>query len=417
MNVLLQARMSSTRLPGKALLPVGGLPSIVLAAYRAANCGGKVRVITSTDATDDVLTGVCRSHGLDVYRGALDDVLARTVGALATQPDNAIAVRLTGDNLLPDQALIEAVVARLKKRDLDYVGIRWPDDGLPYGLSVEAFRVSALRCAHASTANALDREHTTPWLRRHCRAESWPVLASMDLSRLRCTIDTFDDYILMQRVFSAVPDPVSAPWEDLVYLLGCMPEVPIGTLPRLGYCGDSNNATDGLWISHAVINASASAQLSGSRIITLLRVAIERGITHFLVDVEDGKSAQLVGRALTQGWSSRVGIIGRLPKDISGVNVERDVRRLCHTLGVTVIDALLVPAGRESAVWTAARATKDSGLVRYVGLWGPDSDQSHGDAEIVLDRPPPSGRVPVVGSRGPHRVVVLSGHLLGDSLK
>ncbi len=412
--------MSSSRLPGKALLPIGGQPSVILAASRASNRGGNVRIITSLDPSDDVLAETCGTHGFEVFRGELDDVLARTVAALVALPDDALAVRLTADNTLPDQTLIESMAASLVQRKLEYVGICWPGDGLPYGLSLEVFRIGALRRANAETDSAFDREHTTPWLRRNCRAGSWPGLTSVNLARLRCTIDTFDDYLLMQRVFSSVADPVNASWRDLVHVLERMPGAPAALLHRHAYFGASSNAAGGLWISHAVVDASATAPLAGSRTIALLRDAIAHGTTHVLVDVADSVTPQLVGQALAQGWLGRVGIIARLPamhQDCRVSNMERDVLRLCRSLGITVLDAILVPAGYEPAVWSAAQAMKTLGLVRYVGLWGADLDPAHSSAEIVLDRTPPTDLIPALGSYGKHRVIALSGDLAWTSLK
>lgn len=412
MIILIQSRLSSSRLPAKALLPIRGLPSIVLAARRAGNHGATVRVITSTDASDDVLTSICCENRLDVYRGELDNVLARTVGAVAALPDDAVAVRLTGDNLLPDQNLIEGVVSRLQQQDADYAGIIWPVDGLPYGLSVEAFRVGVLRKANAETDSTFDREHTTPWIRRNCRAVTWPGLATMDIARLRCTIDTFDDYLRMQRIFAEVADPVQAPWKDLVRQLQAMPDAPAGLLSRMAYYGSPGNDASGVWISKTVVDASSTARINGLRTISLLREAIACGVTHFLVDTGDSESVKLVGQALARGWSGRVGIVGKLSsvaKDCGEIAIERDMLRLSCNLGVPALEALLLPSDQAGDAWAAAKAAKELGLCRFVGLWGSVPNVAQHWAEIVLDRIPPAETVPALGTMGVHRVVTLSG--------
>src|SRR5579864_8401602 len=93
---IIQARMSSIRLPGKALLPVAGYPSAVLAALRAGNLGDEVVVATSNHSSDDSLAAQLSSHNIRVFRGPLDDVLGRYYLAVATLPDDCIVVRLTG---------------------------------------------------------------------------------------------------------------------------------------------------------------------------------------------------------------------------------------------------------------------------------------------------------------------------------
>src|SRR6267378_5723685 len=97
--VVVQARMSSSRLPGKSLLPVGGHPVAVLCAKRAANKGHRVVVAISNDARDDPLARALDAAGVALVRGSLDDVLARFVEATRHLPKDALVVRLTADNV------------------------------------------------------------------------------------------------------------------------------------------------------------------------------------------------------------------------------------------------------------------------------------------------------------------------------
>jgi spore coat polysaccharide biosynthesis protein SpsF len=105
--VILQVRSTSTRLPGKALLPVAGFPSSVLAALRAGNKGHEVLVVTSSEASDDALAESFRERGITVVRGPLDDVLTRFALATANLPEDCLVIRLTGDNVVPDGELVE----------------------------------------------------------------------------------------------------------------------------------------------------------------------------------------------------------------------------------------------------------------------------------------------------------------------
>jgi spore coat polysaccharide biosynthesis protein SpsF len=87
---VIQARVTSSRLPGKVLLPIRGHPAAVLAAQRAANLGLRVLVATSDHGTDDLLVAILREHGLPVVRGPLEDVLKRFVIATEDLPESTI---------------------------------------------------------------------------------------------------------------------------------------------------------------------------------------------------------------------------------------------------------------------------------------------------------------------------------------
>ena len=116
---LLQARMSSSRLPNKVLKPIAGMPLVVLAAKRAANTGLDVRVVTSTDTSDDILEKALFEHSIKYFRGSLHNTLARFNAAVKGEEETSIVVRLTGDNLFPDGKFIEEVVSHFIEHNLD----------------------------------------------------------------------------------------------------------------------------------------------------------------------------------------------------------------------------------------------------------------------------------------------------------
>ena len=137
--IIMQARTKSSRLPGKALLPVRGYPSAVLAALRAGNSGGAVVVATSEEPSDDALVEILGRHGIRVVRGPLEDVLARYALAAAGLSDEAIVVRLTADNVVPDGVLVEELVAAFAESGAEYLSEASPQSRLPYGLGGEVF--------------------------------------------------------------------------------------------------------------------------------------------------------------------------------------------------------------------------------------------------------------------------------------
>lgn len=210
-RVVVQARMTSTRLPGKSLLPVAGIPLAVLVLTRASSTGLDVVLATSDEASDDELTSVVRAAGFPVVRGSRLDVLDRFLSATTDLHDHDVVVRLTADNPLPDGDLIDDLVASLTGSDDAY---RYIDQSsVPYGLSAEAFRVHALRAAAASQ-DLQDREHVTRWIRREAPAKQFrPALPPRTPDGLRCTIDLPGDY---EAVATLMAGRATAGWRELV---------------------------------------------------------------------------------------------------------------------------------------------------------------------------------------------------------
>jgi spore coat polysaccharide biosynthesis protein SpsF (cytidylyltransferase family) len=198
--VIVQARTTSARLPGKVLLPLAGAPAIARMWERVARirCAQAHILATSTDPSDDALADVCRAHRIDVVRGPLDDVLARFVAAL---PEDADAVvRLTGDCPLVDPVLVDRHIERFVAAGgaAEYVTnavVRT----MPDGLDVEVVSRRALLDAHEHATRPADREHVLPWVARHTRVTH--VTDPVDLSDLRLTLDTPDDYAALAAIY------------------------------------------------------------------------------------------------------------------------------------------------------------------------------------------------------------------------
>lgn len=191
---IIQARVSSTRFPGKVLEPLLDLPLIVFMAVRVrqAKLVDEVWVATSTHPSDDPLSQTLADHGIPCYRGSLDDVLDRFYQtALAAKADHI--VRLTGDCPLMDADLVDRALEVLQTSDADYVSNIEPPS-FADGLDVEAFTLSALKDAWQNAQRAAEREHVTLYLRAgnpHIKTSNWVGIA--DLSALRWTIDHQDD--------------------------------------------------------------------------------------------------------------------------------------------------------------------------------------------------------------------------------
>ncbi len=205
---LIQARLSSSRLPGKSLLPLGGKTVLDHVIDRAAPFSAQVVVCTSTDASDDRIARHCEARGVTCVRGPLDDVFARFRVALADRRvlRTAWFARVTGDcPLLSIPLAHESLAARAP--DLDYVSV---DHGtLPRGLAIELVRRSAFEAIDASSLDGPEREHVTPRFyeqpgRYRCRA--LPAPPALRRPDLRLTLDYPEDYALLERLFEEGDD-------------------------------------------------------------------------------------------------------------------------------------------------------------------------------------------------------------------
>ncbi len=215
--VVLQARTNSSRLPGKALLPLAGIQSAVLAGMRARTRGHRVVLATSKEPSDDALAASAATSGLEVFRGDLHDVRSRFVELSRDLLTDDVLVRLTGDCTFPDGDLIELAVTALEESG-DYIVRSMEDPHIPFGLSVEAFRVEALR-ESLSDGSLASREHVTPPIIQRQICFSTFVPLERDFSSLRCALDTAEDYELLKRVFNGVENPDTVSWKDLVQRL------------------------------------------------------------------------------------------------------------------------------------------------------------------------------------------------------
>jgi len=200
-GILLQARMASTRLPGKALELIEEQPLLEHCLRRLMAAGvARVVLATTTLEEDTVLCDLATRLGVAVYRGSDTDVLGRMAGA-AEAFDLDPIVRATGDNPAVDIDAAGRSLAALNGLHADYVC----EDGLPYGAAVEAVTRAALMRAARDGREPDDREHVTTWIKR--RTDLWNLAfpaPPMPLRRpgLRVTVDTPADLAYMRALFA-----------------------------------------------------------------------------------------------------------------------------------------------------------------------------------------------------------------------
>ena len=140
---------------------------VVLAAKRAANNGKRVLVVTSSHESDDLLCSCLQFNQIEFFRGSLDNTLERFIMALSEYEDNTIVHRLTADNVFPDGILVDELEKEFIDKEYEYLICNGSDSGLPYGLSVETFRLASLREAYKLANSKYDLEHVTPYVKRN----------------------------------------------------------------------------------------------------------------------------------------------------------------------------------------------------------------------------------------------------------
>lgn len=222
---IIQARMGSTRLPGKVLEPIGGRPMLAHVVERAMRIRGVDGAIVAIPdlAEDDVLAAAATELGTPVVRGPADDVLARYVMALdAAGPATDAIVRITADCPLLSPSVSGRVVAALA--DADYAS-NTLDRTYPRGLDTEAIRADILRLAAHEARSAAEREHVTPFIwRRPERFRLGSVRDGVDRSHLRWTVDVPEDLEAVRAIHAELgPGPFDV--EAILELLDRRPDL------------------------------------------------------------------------------------------------------------------------------------------------------------------------------------------------
>ena len=226
--IIVQARMGSTRLPGKILRQLAGRSVLehTIDRLRRVRNADEVVIATTDQATDDTIAQMARELGVSVYRGDESDVLMRYLGA-ARMVDADIIMRVTSDCPLIDPEVCDAVLDLRAQTSADYAANNMPRL-FPHGLDCEAFTRDALEQAAADATDAYDREHVTPWIRRsvdfrHANlvGPGWPA------NQQRWTLDYPEDFTFFSELFDLLPADRLPSWQEVLSLVGSHPRLAL----------------------------------------------------------------------------------------------------------------------------------------------------------------------------------------------
>ena len=222
---IIQARMSSTRLPGKVLLPLVNKPVLAHVVERLSYSRliEKIVVATSIDSSDDPIADFCYQQNWLCYRGSLEDVLDRYYQT-ATQFDASAVVRITADCPVIDPVVVDAVITGFLSGNYDLFGL---DGEFPDGLDCTVFSLSALKKARLNAKLKSEREHVGPYIENSPHLfQNGSLKIFHGLQHHRWTLDEPEDYLLLTEIFEQLYSPDS-PFltHDILQLIQKKPEL------------------------------------------------------------------------------------------------------------------------------------------------------------------------------------------------
>lgn len=215
--IVIQARFNSRRLPGKAFLPLKGMPMFVylIRRLKSFNFPYPIIIATTDRAEDDLIASWSQGEGVKVIRGEENDVIARFIRCLKAFPSD-IVVRVTADNPLTDPNLINAVIDEMKKGQYNYVSALRQ---YPIGIGVDAFSRDLLMLSFDKAATPLEREHVNAYVLNHLnehKTKDLPAAKELRYPDLNFSVDVIDDYNNVREIIESNNSDLFIKTEDAI---------------------------------------------------------------------------------------------------------------------------------------------------------------------------------------------------------
>ena len=208
---IIQARQNSERLPNKVLMPINNASLIENIYKRVVSKKYKTLVAISQDKSDDILSSHLKLLNIPYYRGSLNNVKSRFLKICENYSDEKLVIRLTADNIFPDKFLINEMIKFFNKNKKDYLFINQKNKKIPYGLSVELFRISELR--KIKNKNPKDIEHVTYSFNK--KNNEFPIDSKYFFTK-KASIDTTHDYFYIENFFRFQKIDTLLNWKKLI---------------------------------------------------------------------------------------------------------------------------------------------------------------------------------------------------------
>jgi spore coat polysaccharide biosynthesis protein SpsF len=220
--IIIQARTTSTRLPGKVILPLCGKTVLEVVVNRLKRYKKSIIIATTNDGTELPIVEICKRENIKYYQGSVNDVLERYY--LSAKKFNAkngdIIVRITSDCPLIDVDLLDSCIEMYSSQKYDYVSNRL-NRTVPIGLDVEVFSYKILKFMHLNAKEGFEREHVTPYiyLTMKNKYKLGSCEESDNNSQYRLTLDERDDYKAIKEIYKKFDNQINFSYNELIELL------------------------------------------------------------------------------------------------------------------------------------------------------------------------------------------------------
>jgi spore coat polysaccharide biosynthesis protein SpsF len=196
--VIIQARISSSRLPAKMMMDLSEktLLQRVYEIVKKSKLADKIVIATSEEKSDDLIELKAKKLGFDIFRGSLNNVLERFYECAKSYKAQNI-IRICGDSPVISYKHIDKLIEKLEANNCEYCGLR----NSVYGMSPEVFTFESLENAYLNYRNEYDTEHVTPYIIEHSKTLIEEIEEVYQKPEIRATIDTLEDYIRMEKYF------------------------------------------------------------------------------------------------------------------------------------------------------------------------------------------------------------------------
>jgi len=227
---IIQARMGATRLPGKVLMEINGVPLLKYQVERInrSTLISEIIIATTNVVKDDAIVEFCKRNQIKYFRGSENDVLDR-YHTCASKYNADIIVRCTGDCPLIDPVIIDKTIKLLVDQDADFASNTVPpeDRSFPEGSDLEVFTMQALKRAHLECNNPHDREHVTFYFWKYDNGFYTILLNNEeDISNYRYTIDYPEDFDVLSFLINEMScEGIDGTTQEIVSLLNSNPEI------------------------------------------------------------------------------------------------------------------------------------------------------------------------------------------------
>lgn len=226
--IIIQARITSTRLPKKVMLPLCGKTVLETMFDRLNDYKENIIIATTNDGTEEPIVDVCRKNNIKYYRGDTTNVLSRYYEACQRYnvEEKDIVIRCTSDCPFIDKQLLKEALEFFESSEAQYVSLG-VHSGFPRGLDVEIFNFSLLKEAFENANSDYEKEHVTPYI--HTTIKDKLLIKyfenKKDDSKYRITLDEEDDYIAIKELYKKFDNKIDFTYKQLIEMLESNPYI------------------------------------------------------------------------------------------------------------------------------------------------------------------------------------------------